>query len=584
MGSRVKVFIRLRPVMKKENEDGMPQCCAKKATEKRLQLWNYRNPNSDVLEYEFDKVFSDDAAQSKIYEDVKSLVPNVLNGQNATIFGYGPTGAGKTHTIVGSREEPGLIPRCINYVFMLMKARELESKQKETFSVHFSMLEIYQEKVYDLIKPKEKDLPIRQDATGNIVIPELTEVKLSSFNEFTHKYQSASNNRTIGSTKLNSRSSRSHTILLMKVVKTNADNPTKKYLGKLYLIDLAGSEDNRRTGNTGIRLKESGAINSSLFALSMVVDALNKGLHRIPYRDSKLTRLLQDSIGGTAHSLMIACIAPEPSFYWDTLNTLKFASKSREIVNKPFTAVIQERPAKRPHSSDADKGNPEAKRPLLDKDKNQKKVDKENQDATVVENLKKLLSPIGKKQQEFENNFAKRLKVLEDQLKTQMGKTEPKPAPLKESSKANVPVNKVRPLMAKSQPALCKTPCAGKKKIQFDSPEDQGTSFSNASQLSLPQMINGPGGVCNTPKYKITLDPKMLEEYEAKLIKTLSTGSIKAIMALPTIGKKRAEQIIKYRDENGHFGSISELLKVGFTKTMLETFRKKSIMHRLEIA
>lgn len=124
----------------------------------------------------------------------------------------------------------------------------------------------------------------------------------------------------------------------MQVVRTQRALPRRQQTGKLYLVDLAGSEDNRRTGNQGIRLKESGAINLSLFTLSKVVDSLNSATTvRVPYRDSKLTRLLQDSLGGSAHSVMITNIAPEYKFYFDTFSALNFAAKSKLIVNKPFT-------------------------------------------------------------------------------------------------------------------------------------------------------------------------------------------------------------------------------------------------------
>lgn len=128
-----------------------------------------------------------------------------------------------------------------------------------------------------------------------------------------------------------------YTSLCSQVVKSQRGPPHRQQTGKLYLVDLAGSEDNRRTGNQGIRLKESGAINLSLFTLSKVVDALNAGAAgRVPYRDSKLTRLLQDSLGGSAHSVMITNIAPEYRYYFDTFSALNFAAKSKQIVNRPF--------------------------------------------------------------------------------------------------------------------------------------------------------------------------------------------------------------------------------------------------------
>jgi len=575
MGSKVKVFVRLRPLLSKETDNEMPDRCAKKISDKQLQLWNYRNPKNEALEYEFDNVFDSDAKQSEIYAHVKSIVPNILNGQNATIFGYGPTGAGKTHTIVGTQEQPGLIPRCINYLFKLIK---IKSNDRETISIQLSMLEIYQEKVYDLLVPKSKDLPLRQDASGNIFIPELAEVEVNSFNGFMKEYQSASNNRTIGSTNLNAHSSRSHTILLVKVVKTTVDYPNRKFHGKLYLIDLAGSEDNRKTGNTGVRLKESGSINSSLFSLSMVVDALNKNHHRIPYRDSKLTRLLQDSIGGTAHSVMIACIAPEPSFYWDTLNTLKFASKSRQVTNQPFTKVVDEVSRKR-HSNSKEDATTSKRRAVGSSITKSDERNKENQDE-MVKNLKKLLDPIGRRQKEIEKKFESRLKALENVMNNGK-KSEASCLPLANNTKDNIPVGKVKPLMKKSQPAFCQTPST-QPVIALDTPPSNSTTFMKGDPaISLPNFIENGG---RTPKYAITLDPKLREEWEVKVLNILNNGTVKEIMTLPTIGKKRAEQLHTYRTQNGEFSSLSDLVRVGFSSAVLKNLKKKYILERLVIS
>lgn len=145
----------------------------------------------------------------------------------------------------------------------------------------------------DLLEPSQQDLPIREDRDRNILIPGLTERELGGFGDFERHFLPASRNRTVASTQLNDRSSRSHAVLLVRVAQTQQAPPHRRRTAKLCLIDLAGSEDNRRTGNRGLRLKESGAINASLHVLSKVVDALNQGLPRVPYRDSKLTRLLQ---------------------------------------------------------------------------------------------------------------------------------------------------------------------------------------------------------------------------------------------------------------------------------------------------
>jgi kinesin family protein 22 len=172
---------------------------------------------------------------------------------------------GKTHTMQGSEEEPGIIPRSIAQIMQM--ANDDES------SVTVSYLEIYNEKVYDLLQPKEQDLPIREDQNHNIFIPNLAEVPIQSVSDFEVAYQNGCKNRTVAATKLNARSSRSHAILVVKITRREGQ---KTLIGKLHLIDLAGSEDNRRTDNKGIRLKESNNINQSLFVLGKVVNALNK--------------------------------------------------------------------------------------------------------------------------------------------------------------------------------------------------------------------------------------------------------------------------------------------------------------------
>jgi kinesin family protein 22 len=229
----------------------------------------------------------------------------------------------------GTHQDPGIIPRSVESI--LSFAQENKTPTKKT-AILISYLEIYNEKIYDLLSSSCQDLPIREDQSRNIFIPNLTETEIVSIEDFRKTYEIGCKNRTVAGTKLNSQSSRSHAILLLKVI--TKDN-NKTLCGKLNLIDLAGSEDNRRTDNKGIRLTESSNINQSLFVLAKVVNSLNRGDNRIPYRDSKLTRILQDSLGGNALSLIIANIAPGQQFYLDTYNTLNFASKSRSIINNP---------------------------------------------------------------------------------------------------------------------------------------------------------------------------------------------------------------------------------------------------------
>ncbi|KAL7990101.1 hypothetical protein Chor_012767, partial [Crotalus horridus] len=327
-----------------------------------MEILNWRN-EMETMKYKFDAFYGEAATQHDVYMgSVKPVLHHLLKGQNASILAYGPTGAGKTYTMLGNPDHPGVIPRAVRDVLQMTRDA---SEDKCKYSVSMSYLEIYQEKVLDLLQPTLRDLPIREDRNHNILLPDLTQKEITNFADFESHFLPASRKRTVASTQLNQRSSRSHAVLLV-LVNQIRDWPTYSHqTAKLCLIDLAGSEDNRKTGNKGLRLKESGAINSSLFVLSKVVDALNQGLPRVPYRDSKLTRLLQDSLGGSAHSLIIANITPEKKYYFDTLTSLNFAAKSKQVVNKPFTQkALPQTDGKRPCPGLRDAG-PEAKRPCL---------------------------------------------------------------------------------------------------------------------------------------------------------------------------------------------------------------------------
>ncbi|CAO2583346.1 Kinesin-like protein KIF22 [Lemmus lemmus] len=333
--ARVRVAVRLRPFMDEATKASEPSC-VRGIDSCSLEVANWRK-YQETLKYQFDAFYGEKSTQQDIYVgSVQPILRHLLEGQNASVLAYGPTGAGKTHTMLGSPEQPGVIPRALMDLLQLTREESAEGRPWD-LSVTMSYLEIYQEKVLDLLDPASGDLVIREDCRGNILIPGLTQKPIASFSDFEQHFLPASRNRSVGATRLNQRSSRSHAVLLVKVDQRERLAPFRQREGKLYLIDLAGSEDNRRTGNQGIRLKESGAINSSLFVLGKVVDALSQGLPRIPYRDSKLTRLLQDSLGGSAHSIIIANIAPERRFYQDTISALNFTARSKEVINRPFT-------------------------------------------------------------------------------------------------------------------------------------------------------------------------------------------------------------------------------------------------------
>lgn len=336
--TQVKVIVRLRPFLPGE----VRKSCVEIKPKGCVDLLTRTKSNLQVSRFKFDNSYDEKVSQKELFDsEIKPHLTNVFDGMNTTIFAYGMTGAGKTFTMQGVEDNPGIIPRISKEVLSNVARRDRkESRHRKgsasNYKVTVSYLEIYNEKVYDLLRPKEKDLPIREDRDRNIVIPQLAEVPIDSHEQFLKTYELGCNNRTTAATKLNSSSNRSHAVMVMKITHKETVSPFRTLTGKLHLIDLAGSEDNRRTGNTGVRMTESTNINSSLFVLGKVVNALNDGSARIPYRDSKLTRLLQDSLGGKSHAIMIANIAPLTAYLFETNRTLNFASKSRRVTNKPI--------------------------------------------------------------------------------------------------------------------------------------------------------------------------------------------------------------------------------------------------------
>ncbi|CAG8450473.1 785_t:CDS:10 [Ambispora gerdemannii] len=322
---KIKVVCRVRPFLAEELYDDTVV-----VEENSIKITNKRKTNENFV-YSFYSCYDMNASQLEIFEhDVRPLLEPVLNGKNATIFAYGVTGSGKTYTMQGAETDPGIIPRTIQTLF------QIKSEFKYSLELRLSYIELYKEVINDLLVSRETapigGLNIRQGSDNQIYLSNLTEKKIDTYGEFKKIFRCACRNRSTAATKLNIMSSRSHADMCIYISCTNNETRNTTF-SKLHLIDLAGSEDNRRTENGKERIAESSAINKSLLALNQVVEALNQGLSRIPYRDSKLTRLLQDSLGGENISMMIINISPGQSFYADT--TLKFASRTKEIENKP---------------------------------------------------------------------------------------------------------------------------------------------------------------------------------------------------------------------------------------------------------
>lgn len=349
----ISVHVRLRPSTQKDgpvSSDGIilneGQSCDGGGS---VSVPNPQNL-SERLKFSLDACYGPTSTQEHIFEcTTKPLLDQVFRGVNTTIFAYGVTGSGKTHTMQGSggKGEEGVIPRVVKTIFA-KKSRLRKSK----LSISFSYVEILCEEIYDLLVPRAggKKLDIRTTSTGENVVADLTRKEANSVAEFEQIYNAAAGSRKTASTNLNSTSSRSHAILTLYVETTELESE-KTFIGKICLVDLAGSEDNNLTGNDPQRMRESAAINKSLTNLGSVVEALNKGAGRIPYRDSKLTRMLQDALGGSSVGILILNLAPGEKFAKDTLRTLKFATRTREVENRIVTNQRDDRQHAKPHFS-----------------------------------------------------------------------------------------------------------------------------------------------------------------------------------------------------------------------------------------
>uniref|UniRef100_A0A8C9L5W7 Kinesin family member 4A n=1 Tax=Serinus canaria TaxID=9135 RepID=A0A8C9L5W7_SERCA len=344
----VRVALRCRPLVPKETSEGCQMCLSFVPGEPQVVV------GSDKA-FTYDYVFDPSVEQEEVFNTaVSPLVRGIFKGYNATVLAYGQTGSGKTYSMGGTytanqEYEPnvGVIPRVIKLLF-----EEKQQRQDWEFVLKVSYLEIYNEDILDLLCPSRErsQISIREDPKEGIKIVGLTERSVTCAQETVSCLEQGNNSRTVGSTAMNSQSSRSHAIFTICIdQKKKHDN--FQLLGcsfstweskTLHLVDLAGSERQKKTKAEGDRLKEGININRGLLCLGNVISALgdeNKKGGFVPYRDSKLTRLLQDSLGGNSHTLMIACVSPADSNLEETLNTLRYADRARKIKNKPIVNV-----------------------------------------------------------------------------------------------------------------------------------------------------------------------------------------------------------------------------------------------------
>uniref|UniRef100_A0A8C7TBM4 Kinesin-like protein n=1 Tax=Oncorhynchus mykiss TaxID=8022 RepID=A0A8C7TBM4_ONCMY len=282
--------------------------------------------------YMFDVAFDYSANQEEVYRaTTKGLIEGLISGYNATVFAYGPTGCGKTYTMLGTDREPGIYVRTLNDLF---KAIE-ETSDDMQYNISMSYLEIYNEMIRDLLNPSSGFLDLREDSKGEIQVAGITEVSTINAREIMELLMKGNKQRTQEPTAANQTSSRSHAVLQVAVRQTSRcrDLLQEVRFARLFMIDLAGSERASQTQNRGQRLKEGAHINRSLLALGNCINALSEkhGNKYINYRDSKLTRLLKDSLGGNSRTVMIAHISPASLAFEESRNTLSYADRAKSI-------------------------------------------------------------------------------------------------------------------------------------------------------------------------------------------------------------------------------------------------------------
>ncbi|KMS97420.1 hypothetical protein BVRB_5g127020 isoform A [Beta vulgaris subsp. vulgaris] len=337
--SRVLVFVRLRPMMNREKEAGC-RTCIRILNRRDVYLTDFASDN-DYLRlnrfrgrhFTFDASFPESASQLDVYSTTTAdLVEAVLQGRNGSVFCYGATGAGKTYTMLGTVENPGVMVLAIKDLFTKIRQRSYDGNHV----VHLSYLEVYNETVRDLLSPG-RPLVLREDKQG-IMAAGLSQYRAYSTDEVMALLLQGNKNRTTEPTRANETSSRSHAILQVMIEYRTRDASMNviNRVGKLSLIDLAGSERALATDQRTLRSVEGANINRSLLALSSCINALVEGKKHIPYRNSKLTQLLKDSLGGACNTVMIANISPSNLSFGETQNTLHWADRAKEIRNKVY--------------------------------------------------------------------------------------------------------------------------------------------------------------------------------------------------------------------------------------------------------
>lgn len=335
----VRVVVRIRPLSEKELESGFRQITSVNTVNNTVFVENPQAADGEPPKsFMYDAVFDTDSRQLDVYnETARPIVDKVLQGYNGTIFAYGQTGTGKTYTMEGNCSAPelkGIIPNSFAHIF----GHIAKAEEQKKFLVRVAYIEIYNEEIRDLLaKDQNVCLEVKERPDIGVYIRDLSGYVVNNADDMERIMTLGKKNRMVGATAMNVQSSRSHAIFTITIENGDMGEDGKQHIkmGKLHLVDLAGSERQNKTGAIGQRFKEATKINLSLSVLGNVISALvdGKSTH-IPYRNSKLTRLLQDSLGGNSKTVMVANVGPADYNYDETISTLRYASRAKNIKNR----------------------------------------------------------------------------------------------------------------------------------------------------------------------------------------------------------------------------------------------------------
>ncbi|KAK0166144.1 hypothetical protein PV328_004591 [Microctonus aethiopoides] len=431
----VQVVVRCRPMDEKETSRNFSRVVEISPSRGVVEIRNPReDPSKDNSKvFTFDAVYDWHSSQQDIYEEtVRPLVSSVLDGFNGTIFAYGQTGTGKTYTMEGSKsnvDRRGIIPRSFEHIF-----NHIGRSENMQYLVRASYLEIYQEEIRDLLHIDQSlRFELKEKPESGVFVKDLSTVVCKSAQEIQQLMNRGNLNRTIGATNMNEHSSRSHAIFLITIEMGSLDNGENSggiRVGRLNLVDLAGSERQSKTGSCGDRLKEASKINLSLSALGNVISALVDGkTSHVPYRDSKLTRLLQDSLGGNSKTIMVANIGPASYNYDETLTTLRYANRAKNIKNKPrinedpkdallrqYQEEISRLREKLALKGPTMKKKKKPRKKRDDDDESESECDDSRDDNRISDTEKKLIIEQLKAEKQETENLITRIKELESKM------------------------------------------------------------------------------------------------------------------------------------------------------------------------